>query len=130
MNISGPDEAMDATLYNMNFGLFQKNSLPLPTDGVVFLTPPPSHLNFLKHKNPHLSGYPTQKTAPPGWISRKKNIRLKLNLIILNRKSLQSVQKMSTKINVEMTTPEEFVMFNPHPHPLLPVFPESLTPVP
>ena len=36
MNISGPDEARDATLYNMNFGLFQKNPPPLPTDWVVF----------------------------------------------------------------------------------------------
>ena len=36
MNISGPDDARDATLYNMNFGLFQKNQPPLPIDGVVF----------------------------------------------------------------------------------------------
>ena len=32
---------------------------------------PPSHLDFLKHKTPILSGFPRQKTPPPAWISGK-----------------------------------------------------------
>ena len=71
MNISGPDEARDATLYNMNFGLFQKNQPPLPTDGVVFNPPPPPALS---------PGFPETQESPPVWISNRKDLPSRLDI--------------------------------------------------
>ena len=66
----------------LDFRLDYSRKIPPPDRWGRFLTPPPFHLDFLKHKKPPpplLSGFPRQKTPLlPGFPG--KNIGLNFNI--------------------------------------------------